>query len=143
MSSQTHKKPQEDAAKKRREYLWQKWRMYCWALFGLLALVRVFVSLLDIAEVRSKKPSMDAAVTIALSAAVLTTLGAAVYRKAHDEAKVIPFVPPVAEQIANLPADEVLLRGSDQPASVPGELLRAAQEGTEIGPDELLRASGK
>ena len=52
------------------------------------------------------------------------------------------YVPPVREQIHSLPADEILLRGSDQPAAVPGELLRAAHEGTDAtAAEELLRST--
>ena len=48
---------------------------------------------------------------------------------AHDRLVGLAYVPPVAEQIAALPAEEILLRGSDQPAATPDELLRAAHEG--------------
>jgi hypothetical protein len=50
----------------------------------------------------------------------------------------ISYVPPVHEQIANLPADEVLVRGSGEPAA-PGELLRAAHDVVETQAEELLR----
>lgn len=49
----------------------------------------------------------------------------------------------IREQIATLPADEVLLRGSDQPTSSPYELLRVAQAGTQTGEEELLRAESR
>ena len=48
------------------------------------------------------------------------------------------YVPPVREQLAALPADAILLRGSDQPTAAPNELLRAAN-GTESRVGELLR----
>ena len=51
----------------------------------------------------------------------------------------IPYVPPVAEQIAALPVADVRVRGSDQPAATPEELLRAAQAGTAEPAEELLR----
>jgi len=52
----------------------------------------------------------------------------------------LSYVPPVAEQIAALSADEILLRGSDEPAIGPEELLRAARAGTAEQAEELLRA---
>ena len=51
----------------------------------------------------------------------------------------ISYVPPVSDQIAALPAEETLLRGSDEPAAGPGELLRAAQSGTLQPSKDLLR----
>jgi len=42
-----------------------------------------------------------------------------------------------------LPADEVLLRGTDQPTSGPGELLRQAYAATETEAEQLLRADTK
>ena len=51
-------------------------------------------------------------------------------------------VPPVAEQLAALRADEVLLRGSFQPAPEPSELLRAARESNQMDAElELLRST--
>jgi len=54
--------------------------------------------------------------------------------------KALPYVPPVAEQIALLPAADILVRGSDQPSAAPDELLRAAREGAAPSNEELLRA---
>lgn len=50
-------------------------------------------------------------------------------------------LPPVAEQIAALPAETVLVRGSEQPPAQSSELLRAAQGWAETGAVELLRSS--
>jgi hypothetical protein len=55
----------------------------------------------------------------------------------------IAFVPPVHEQIAVLPAEVILLRGSEQPAPTPEELLRAARVGSETAKEELLRAENR
>lgn len=49
------------------------------------------------------------------------------------------YVPPVEEQLANLPLEDVLLRGSDQPVATPAELLRAARPGMKTEVEELLR----
>ena len=53
----------------------------------------------------------------------------------------IPYVPPVAEQTAALPAEDILLRGSDRPAANPAELLRAAHAGMAGPAGELLRST--
>jgi hypothetical protein len=67
--------------------------------------------------------------------------GAFVARHCVKKATAIPYVPPVREQLAWLPADEVLLRGSDEPAATADELLRAAAHATETPAEELLRAT--
>lgn len=55
-------------------------------------------------------------------------------------ATAIPYVPSVEEQLPNLPAEEVLLRGSQVAPVAPEELLRPAG-GQETAKDELLRAT--
>lgn len=68
-----------------------------------------------------------------------TWLFARLWRSSATAANTLDYVPPVREQIAVLPADEVLLRGSDEPSATPEELLRAAHGGTvEAGEDLLL-----
>jgi hypothetical protein len=57
-----------------------------------------------------------------------------------DEAKDLPYVPPVAEQLAALPANEILLRRSERPIVQRDEFLRAAQAGSTTVTKELLRA---
>lgn len=52
----------------------------------------------------------------------------------------IPYVPSVEEQIETLPANEILLRGSQSLPSSPEELLRPAG-GQETAKEELLRAT--
>jgi len=51
----------------------------------------------------------------------------------------ISYVPPAREQIAALPANEILVRGCDQPSARPEELLRAARNGMDGRADELMR----
>lgn len=53
----------------------------------------------------------------------------------------LPCVPPVREQLAVLPADEVLLRGSEMSAAAAAELLRAAHNADNSSDDGLLRAA--
>lgn len=66
--------------------------------------------------------------------------GSRLYQQCDRNARFIPYVPPVREQIADLPADEVLLRGADLPTAAVGELLRPAREGEVTASEELLRA---
>lgn len=54
--------------------------------------------------------------------------------------KTLPHVPPVAEQIAALPAEEILVRSSDEPAATSEELLRAARGHEDTAAEELVRA---
>jgi len=69
----------------------------------------------------------------------LVILGAGWSKSARAKANSLPYVATVEQQIANLPAQDVLLRGSDQPLAARDELLRAARERAEGDTDELLR----
>jgi hypothetical protein len=69
----------------------------------------------------------------------LSVLGSRLYNRLDQTARFIPYVPPVQDQIAALPADEILLRGSNQPAASKDELLRADQRIQQSTADELLR----
>lgn len=66
-------------------------------------------------------------------------IGADVYVSCGTEAKALPYVPPVSEQIAALSADEVLLRASHTPSAASDDLLKPAQQGAETACEELLR----
>jgi len=55
------------------------------------------------------------------------------------EARQLTVVPPVQEQMAALPADEILVRSSEEPASSAEELLRSADNSRELGRNDLLR----
>ena len=58
--------------------------------------------------------------------------------KSVTKLEAIPYVPPVAEQLAALPANEILVRGSDEPAAAASELVRPASDRETVS-DELLR----
>ena len=60
-------------------------------------------------------------------------------RAAKDKAEQY-YAAPVHEQIAALPAEEILVRSSKQPTAAPEELLRAAHAGEVDSAQELLRA---
>lgn len=74
---------------------------------------------------------------------VITTLCYAVFATAWRESRSVLYVPPVAEQIGALPAEAILVRGSDEPAALPGEMLRAASAGKETKAEDLLRVTYK
>ena len=59
---------------------------------------------------------------------------------AADDSRSRAYVPPVREQIAALPAEEVLLRGADQPVAATEDLVRPVQAVMETDADELLRS---
>lgn len=70
----------------------------------------------------------------------LTLLGIRAVREANQRAAEMSYIPPIREQIAALPDEGILLRGSDQPAAVPEELLRPADSGSHTADENLLRA---
>jgi hypothetical protein len=74
-----------------------------------------------------------------LTPACLAFLAAYLCRLSVRKSQEYTYVPPVAEQIAELAAEAILVRGSDAPTAAPTELLRAAQAGTVTAPAELLR----
>jgi len=64
------------------------------------------------------------------------------FRRSLTTVQSLPYVPPAAEQLerlAALPAEDILVRGSDRPAAAPDELLRAAHAGTPEPHEQLLR----
>ena len=136
----------EDAAKKRREYLWRKGLANSTILsVCLIGGVTVLGALLAIIITVTLLTSMGSPVRgLGLGAAIgvpalLMLKAIDTYRNQVRKARMIPYVPPVREQLAALPADKILVRGSDQPAAAPGELLRAARTGAETEAGELLR----
>lgn len=60
--------------------------------------------------------------------------------EAKARANSIAYIPPVRQQLPTLPADEVLLRGSQVPSASPEELLRSV-DCVETPAEELLRAA--
>jgi hypothetical protein len=73
----------------------------------------------------------------------ITLLGIWNLREAKQIAERASYVPPVKEQIEALPAEEVLVRGSDQPAATCDELLRATNEVSQTPAEELLRSGAR
>ncbi len=66
--------------------------------------------------------------------------GLMLWQAAAKKARSIPYVPPVREQIAALPAEQILVRGSEEPDVLPQDMLRAALLESEKPEEELLRS---
>lgn len=135
-----------DRAKARREYLVKKAKTNTQRIFG--ALITIFFGLLTVVFaigmvfclVRTDGPSIVWVLLLALLTGSATYLGYRFVYDANVEDKSIECVPPVHEQIPHLPAEEVLLRGSQASAASPDELLRSAAK-QETPAEELLRAT--
>ena len=153
--NQTLKGTKEDAAKKRRVYVVGYGSLRVLGLMGTISAILsglITLVLIYAAIASDEHPiftgyrlHLDALMRCApfiLIPAAITLFCRWYSHKYYKLAASLRPVPPVREQIAiaALPADEVLLRGSDQPTAEPGELLRAAHEGMETPADQLLRA---
>ena len=127
----------EDITKKRREYLRKKAKVLVPAfIVGCLSLLLIVFVLKLAGQPGTMSNTQFVAFVLAIVLMVPCTIAIIASEK---KALSIAYVPPVAEQITTLPADEVLLRGSDQPTAKSDELLRAAQPGQELATEELLR----
>ncbi len=71
---------------------------------------------------------------------MISAAGALLWNSSAERVQTLEYVPPIREQIAALPAEEVLVRGSDQPATRNAELLRSTYYGAAAAEEELLRA---
>lgn len=105
-------------------------------LFGTITLLAAFVNFIIIPS-----GGINPVAVIFLACVCSITAGGWKLRQREARrARSIPYVPPVREQIAALPADEILVRGSDQPAAGQEELLRPGKYSYDVSSDELLRA---
>ena len=135
------------SARVRREYLRKKGVAYIAAALGGGVALIAFVIVLGLVVGIGLSFTVWRGYMLAPFLMVLPVfLGLAVlffrlYRFQSHKAASIPFVPPVVEKLKTLPADEVLLRGAEQPAVPPDELLRAATVGGTTPGVELLRAA--
>ena len=127
-----------DRAKLRREYVWKKTKVIIPAIFtGSISLLLV-ASVLKIAfQPSTMSDSQLAAFVLFLVLMVPCTI---IIILCEKRALSIPYVPPIREQIPTLPADEILLRGSQASPASPEELLRASTVTAETNVEELLRA---
>ena len=152
--NQAHRGPITDGAKKRQDYLRRKAAANTLAYaagFATLCFVALAVvlgiplALLLVGQVVTggfARFVVNYLVGLLLLAVLagMSLLGNRVYESLDQKARFIPYVPPVQDQIARLPANETLLRGSEQPAAPHTHLLRAARHGAALSPTELLRA---
>lgn len=132
-----------DRTKMRREYLWKKEIAY----FRLVLTIGMFI--LCCISVRYVVLRLSHQGTIPKVVLGVTLLGVSslLLVKALSRAKSelvfavsIPYVPPIHDQIAALPAEEVLLRGSQASPAPQEELLRPAGK-VETRAEELLRSA--
>jgi len=136
--NQTHIDRVREARKKRREYVAKKASLSFYRYFGVLLAV-IFGGLTLLYAIDDWNTDTAHLIRLTLFAVVFR-FGVWYWTSCTAEAKALPFVPPVAKQIAALPANEILVRGSDGPISAPEELLRAAHTGIGEQANELLRA---
>jgi hypothetical protein len=135
-----------DREKQRREYLKKKAGSYgtkvmVFGLFLFLLLPTITCGLFTIISlfVPALQPS---AIGFAMSALFFGFWCRFTYwfvKRADTEIAAIPFIPPVTA--STLPAEEVLVRGAQEPSQEQSTvLLRASGESTEVPVEELLRA---
>ena len=147
MTNQPNTGPRQDSAKKRREYLRKKAAalilLFISAMFGVLLLV-VTAVVVSMARHGLGGSGLWIYIWAGFACLSLTVLGVFLFYGSvtmSRQASSLLYIPPVAEQIAALPAEAILVRGSDQPSAAPGELLRAARAGEMVDEaGELLRA---
>jgi hypothetical protein len=137
--TEMHRDKARDFAKRRRTYICLKGQALTLAVIGGIAAAAL--GLIGIGQIAFYLfiGEYTGAACIAGPFCFLVYLCGLFGHAALDDARFSPRVPPVAEQIAALPAEEVLVRGADVPAPV--ELLRAAHEHTAVPAEELLRAA--
>lgn len=108
---------------------------------GILGLLNLFVTLVLLIGILV--PSVRGLIAISLYSTMifvcLSAFGCYIAMSADRKLSSVPYVPPVSEQLAALPAEEILLRGSQASPASPQELLRPAGK-QETPAEELLRA---
>ena len=140
----------EERVKQRREYLKQKGWAYTEA--GVTALLSISGAIAAISYFLGTRSGNLPhywyeyggvfLVISALGFGLLSYLFAFSARRAHQKTKQLLYIPPV---IANtLPAEEVLVRGSEEPAQEQSKvLLRGTDSSMGVAEQELLRSSQK
>lgn len=142
----------EAAAMNRRKYLWNKivlrsnvigtsfWMLvgvFGTAVCGVLTCITLFWAFTVPKQVPFTAPVILAPFTVFM--AFQTRRFYRYLQQSRQDEEALLYVAPVRDQvIAALPADEVLLRGSDQPVAKPDALVRAAHEVKETSSEELL-----
>ena len=143
-----------EATKERREYLLAvlKFNALGWTgiaagiLFGFLTLCSVVLCVCGFTMLALQHelelgscmlllmPFLFGGCTVAAQSAI---------RYSDKQAASVPYIPPVAEQLAALPAEVILVRESAKPTADPAELLTPAYAGVTDPAEELLRAEAR
>ena len=141
-----------DAEKRRRQYLLAKAEAGAMTFVGCLVAVAcvgvlsavIFELAVTVAFMRGAASSLVVPGILSLaSIGTGAVIAGEFWRSSVRRSRAIPYVPPVAAQIAALPADEVLVRASGQPPALPAEMLRPVRGESETTADELLRTVTK
>lgn len=143
--SETSKERVKDAAKKRRDYLQTILRLQLSAgvalSFAVVSALLSAYSLFLVFLLWSRGNPVGISYAFCLAIFLFIALGGWTVRQRNaSHAKALPYVPPVREQLAALPAEAILVRGSDEPPTAPEEMLRAAHPGAAAPEQELLRS---
>ena len=129
----------QERKKQRWEYLNQKGGAY--ATLGLITFATGFCALMTLTFVLTVA-IFPPGIVVGLCFGVVTLRLTVLVRQAHRTVKQLPYVPPVTAD--TLPAEEVLVRGSQEPTLEQGKvLLRGIQSSPGAGETELLRISQK
>ena len=137
----------EGAAKKRRDYVLYKAGagaaicvgLFLFLVFGLLTLAVGWTALALLLAPISEFQAFLGCLGVTGVTGAVTCLCLHTVLKTHNKSAGALYIPPVAEQLAALPARQILVRGSDRPAAAPWELVRAANYVKPAKPEELLR----
>jgi hypothetical protein len=144
-----NREPMEDAATKRRKYLLARAgtsTLGCTGAFlacgfAVLTAIGAVAILMSILGLGYFPLAFTFSIVATAVSGIITSRSIQAVRNADQKAAQISYVPPVREQVANLPVEEVLLRGSHQPPASAEELVRAATFNLAIPETGLLRAA--
>jgi hypothetical protein len=136
----------QDRARERWKYLFVRAgtsTLWCYGLLLTIAsaiLTMVIIGWLLLSSPWTDPLTIGVGVFGAITTATISFIGVCNLREAKHISRHTIYVPPVREQLAALPAEEVLVRGSDQPRATSTELLRAITEISQTPSEELLRS---
>jgi hypothetical protein len=123
-----------DRKKLRREYLRRK--AFAYGIGGIFLVITLTFFVAWLHQTGLDSVSRNAF----LYCSVLVFFVWTAVKVSRDAVKSVPYVPPVISD--DLPADEILVRGSEElPVAQSEVLLRGAQKGEETPKEELLRVN--
>jgi hypothetical protein len=135
-------KQMPDRKKLRREYLRKRRTTFAPGGFSIVLLITflLFECWLIISLRRSGHLSMGLLVFVGVALVKCALMAYKTVKMVQQQVSGIPHVPPVTPN--TLPADEILVRASEEPPVAQSDvLLRAAQKGQETPKEELLRVA--